>query len=100
MELFASPGQWEAWLAEHWETSRGLWLQLAKKGSGIASVTYAEALDVALCFGWIDSQKTSWDDTSWVQRFTPRGPRSKWSRINRDKALELICAGRMRPGGL
>jgi uncharacterized protein YdeI (YjbR/CyaY-like superfamily) len=74
-------------------------LQLAKKDSGIESVTYAEALEHALCFGWIDGQKRALDERFWLQRFTPRGPRSKWSRINRDKAEELIERGRMRPGG-
>ena len=97
---FASQGDWETWLDEHHRTSKGLWLKIAKKGSGIDSVDYAEALDVALCHGWIDGQKGAFDDTFWLQKFTPRGPRSKWSKINVDKALALIDAKRMKPAGL
>jgi uncharacterized protein YdeI (YjbR/CyaY-like superfamily) len=97
---FASPREWEAWLDEHHRTSKGLWLKIAKKGSGIDSLDYAEALDVALCHGWIDGQKAPFDDTYWLQRFTPRGPRSKWSKVNVDKALALIESGRMKPAGL
>jgi uncharacterized protein YdeI (YjbR/CyaY-like superfamily) len=96
---FAGPGQLERWLEANHATAAGLWLQLAKRDSGIESVTYAEALEHALCFGWIDGQKRGLDERSWLQRFTPRGPRSKWSRINRDKAEELIERGRMRPAG-
>ncbi len=77
-----------------------MWLQLLKKGSGITSVTFAEALDVAPCFGWIDGQPDAWDDKWFVQRFTPRTSRSKWSKINRDNVLRLIAEGRMRPRGL
>ncbi|HTG35405.1 MAG TPA: YdeI/OmpD-associated family protein [Thermoanaerobaculia bacterium] len=97
---FASQGDWETWLAKHHRTSKGLWLKMAKKASGIDSINYAEALDVALCHGWIDGQKGAFDDTFWIQKFTPRGPRSKWSKINVDKALALIEAGRMKPAGL
>jgi uncharacterized protein YdeI (YjbR/CyaY-like superfamily) len=97
---FASPRKWEDWLAKHHETSKGLWLKLAKKDSGIDSVTYAEALDVALCYGWIDGQKGSFDDTYWLQKFTPRTPRSKWSKVNRDKVTVLIKEKRMKPAGL
>jgi uncharacterized protein YdeI (YjbR/CyaY-like superfamily) len=97
---FASPEKWEEWLDAHHGKSKGLWLKIAKKDTGIASVTYAEALDGALCQGWIDGQKGSFDDTYWLQKFTPRGPRSKWSQVNRDKALALIEAGRMKPAGL
>jgi uncharacterized protein YdeI (YjbR/CyaY-like superfamily) len=97
---FASQKDWETWLDEHHRTSKGLWLKIAKKGSGIDSVDYAEALDVALCHGWIDGQKGAFDDTFWLQKFTPRGPRSKWSKINADKALALIDAKRMKPAGL
>jgi uncharacterized protein YdeI (YjbR/CyaY-like superfamily) len=96
---FAGPSQLERWLEANHATAAGLWLQLAKKDSGIESVTYAEALEHALCFGWIDGQKRALDERFWLQRFTPRGPRSKWSRINRDKAEELIERGRMRPAG-
>jgi uncharacterized protein YdeI (YjbR/CyaY-like superfamily) len=97
---FASQREWEAWLDEHHLTSKGLWLKIAKKGSGIDSLDYAEALDAALCHGWIDGQKAPFDDTYWLQRFTPRGPRSKWSKVNVDKALALIESGRMKPAGL
>jgi uncharacterized protein YdeI (YjbR/CyaY-like superfamily) len=97
---FASREHWEAWLDEHHETSSGLWLKIAKKGSDIDSVTYAEAVQVALRFGWIDGQKAAFDEHHWLQRFTPRRARSKWSRINRDTAAELIERGEMRPAGL
>jgi uncharacterized protein YdeI (YjbR/CyaY-like superfamily) len=96
----ASRAVWEAWLEEHHATSDGLWLKLAKKGSGLQTVSLAEALDVALCYGWIDSQADSFDDVYWLQRFTPRRPRSKWSKINRGKVINLIEEGRMRPAGL
>jgi uncharacterized protein YdeI (YjbR/CyaY-like superfamily) len=97
---FASRGALEAWLEWHHTTSGGLWLKIARKGSGIESVSYAQALEVALCYGWIDGQKASFDDHYWLQRFTPRRPRSKWSKVNRRKAIELIEAGEMRPAGL
>jgi len=97
---FASSEHWDAWLVDHHETSKGVWLKIAKKGSGIDTVTYAEALEVALAFGWIDGQKGKFDDAYWLQRFTPRGPRSKWSMINREKALGLIERGAMKPAGL
>lgn len=98
--LFASTAELEAWLEENHAESAGFWLKIAKKGSGVESVTYAEALEQALCFGWIDSQKRSLDEKHFLQRFTPRRPRGKWSRINRDKAEELIAAERMRPAGV
>ena len=98
--LCASRDEWEAWLAEQHPTSDGVWLKIAKKGSGRESVTYAEALEVALCYGWIDGQKGALDDAFWLQRFTPRGSRSKWSKINCDKAVELIDSGRMQAAGL
>ena len=97
---FESPDAWAIWLEEHHAVSKGVWLKLAKKGSGIASVTYAEALEVALCHGWIDGQKRSHDASAWLQKFTPRGKKSIWSKVNRDKALELIRSGRMQPAGL
>jgi uncharacterized protein YdeI (YjbR/CyaY-like superfamily) len=97
---FASQRQWEEWLDEHHGTSKGLWLKIARKDSGIDTVTYAEALDVALCYGWIDGQNGSLDDKFWLQKFTPRGPKSKWSKVNRDKALALIRDNRMQPAGL
>ena len=77
-----------------------MWLKIAKKGSGIETVSYPEALEVALCYGWIDGQKASFDDRYWLQRFTPRRSRSKWSKVNRQKATELIERGAMKPAGL
>lgn len=97
---FASQEDWEQWLAQHHQTSKGLWLKIAKKDAGVDTVTYAEALDGALCYGWIDGQKGAFDDRFWLQKFTPRGPRSKWSKINRDKVQALTQAGRMKPAGL
>src|SRR5919112_3472460 len=97
----ATPADWEAWLeAEHERTPGGVWLHIAKKGTGVPSVTQAEAVEVALCFGWIDGQGRRVDDTWFAQRFTPRRKRSIWSKINRERALALIEAGRMRPAGL
>ena len=87
---FASPRAWEAWLEEHHTLSNGIWLKFAKKASGIATVVYAEALDVALCVGWIDGLVKRLDETWYLQRFTPRRPRSKWSKINCNKVLALI----------
>jgi uncharacterized protein YdeI (YjbR/CyaY-like superfamily) len=97
---FASREAWETWLEEHHTTSDGLWLKIARKGSSIDTVSYAEALEVALCYGWIDGQKASFDDHHWLQRFTPRRGRSKWSKLNRQKATELIRRGEMKPAGL
>jgi uncharacterized protein YdeI (YjbR/CyaY-like superfamily) len=97
---FASADEWEAWLAAEHETARGVWMKLAKKGSGVASVTYAEAVEAALRYGWIDGQARRLDDRFYVQRFTPRTRRSRWSMINREKAEALIAAGRMAPAGL
>ncbi len=97
---FASREAWETWLAAHHETADGVWLKLAKKGSGLASVSRPEALEVALCYGWIDGQARTLDDSWWLQRFTPRRSRSRWSKINRAKAIELIEKGEMKPAGL
>jgi uncharacterized protein YdeI (YjbR/CyaY-like superfamily) len=97
---FADPGAWESWLAEQHASSPGVWLKIAKKGSGARGVSYPEALEVALCYGWIDGQKGALDDEYWLQRFTPRKPGSRWSKINTEKAAELIEAGRMQPAGL
>ncbi len=98
--LFRDPAEWADWLEENHAASSGLWLRLAKKASSLTSVTYAEALEVALCYGWIDGQKRSYDADSWLQKFTPRGAKSLWSKINREKVLALIESGRMRPAGL
>ncbi len=97
---FASQKEWEKWLRENHRSSTGIWMRLAKKASGIPSVTYAEAVESALCYGWIDGHKRSHSATAWLQRFTARRPRSMWSRINRDKALALIEEKRMKPAGL
>jgi uncharacterized protein YdeI (YjbR/CyaY-like superfamily) len=98
---FASTQLWADWLNEHHsDTPDGVWLKIAKKESGIATVTYAEALDVALCYGWIDGQKNAVDETWWLQRFTPRRSTSRWSKVNTEKAQALIEAGRMQPPGM
>jgi uncharacterized protein YdeI (YjbR/CyaY-like superfamily) len=97
---FADAGEFEAWLEQHHDRNPGVWLRIAKKGAAESSIGYAEAVELALCFGWIDGQKAGQDDEYWLQRFTPRSRRSRWSRINRDKAQQLIAAGRMRPAGL
>ncbi len=94
-----SAAEWRAWLAAHHRSSRGVLLRIAKRGAE-ASITYAEALDVALAFGWIDSQKRPLDDAAWLQRFTPRTAKSPWSKINRAKAEALIAAGTMEAAGL
>ncbi|MDX2296690.1 MULTISPECIES: YdeI/OmpD-associated family protein [Streptomyces] len=96
---FASAEAFEAWLGENHAVSPGIWLKLRKKGPGIVALDYAQALDVALCHGWIDGQKRSFDDRWWLQRFTPRTARSRWSKVNRDKVAVLIEQGRMRPAG-
>ncbi len=100
--MFAFPSQaaFEEWLEVEHEVSPGLWLKFAKKGSGVESVTYPEARDSALCFGWIDGQKASLDEVYWLLRFTPRTPRSKWSQINCERVAELTELGRMRRAGL
>ena len=97
---FANKKKWTDWLVKQHDKSAGVWLKLAKKDSGIASVTYEEALDVALCYGWIDGQKKGFDDKYWLQKFTPRGSKSIWSKINKEKAERLIASGEMKPTGL
>ncbi len=97
--LFATPADLEAWLEDNAASSPGLWLKIAKKGAPEPSVTYAEALELALCFGWIDSQKRGLDATHFLQRFTPRRPRGRWSKINREKAEALEASGALRPAG-
>ena len=98
--LFATPAELEAWLEDNHSRSEGAWLKIAKKGVEPPSVTYAEALELALCFGWIDSQKRGHDERHFLQRFTPRRPRGRWSKINREKAEALLEAGALRPAGL
>jgi uncharacterized protein YdeI (YjbR/CyaY-like superfamily) len=97
---FRSERDFDRWLASQPADCRGLWLKIAKKSSGIASVTRAEAVDVALCHGWIDGQLDSFDDKHWLIRFTPRQATSIWSEINRKRAIQLVELGRMRPAGL
>jgi hypothetical protein len=91
---------WEAWLVEHHDRSPGVWLRIAKKGSGVRSVTAGEALDVVLCYGWIDGLRHPQDETYFLQRYTHRRARSAWSRVNVARVEALIAAGRMRPAGL
>lgn len=98
--LFEHQRAWENWLSRNHDQATGVWLRLAKKGSEIRSLTYAEALESALCFGWIDAQKKPESAGAWLQRFTPRGKRSIWSKINRQKATALMESGRMRDPGL
>ena len=97
---FASVAEWEAWLREHHDRVPGVWIKFARTGSGIATVRYMEALQVALCFGWIDGQARGLDDVYYVQRFTPRRARSIWSKRNVKFATALIESGRMQPAGL
>jgi uncharacterized protein YdeI (YjbR/CyaY-like superfamily) len=96
---FADQAAWERWLAENPNSARGAWLKIAKKGAPARTLSHAEALEEAICFGWIDGQRASFDDTYFLQRFTPRGPRSKWSQVNREAARKLIEAKRMKPAG-
>lgn len=97
---FENPQTWADWLEAQHAASGGIWLKLAKAGSGIASVTYPEALEVALCYGWIDGQKKGFDERFWLQKFTPRRAKSIWSKINCQKAEALIANGAMKPSGL
>jgi len=99
VKAFATTAMWAAWLEKNHAKSAGLWVQLMKKDSGKKSITYAEALDEALCYGWIDGQKRSYDETSWLQKFTPRGKKSLWSKVNQGKIEALDKAGRMKPAG-
>jgi uncharacterized protein YdeI (YjbR/CyaY-like superfamily) len=100
MLAFPSAAEWEGWLEDNHAASEGVWLKIAKKDTGIESVRYPEVLESALCFGWIDGRREALDERYFVQRFTPRRERSRWSRINRDTAERLIAEGRMRPPGL
>jgi uncharacterized protein YdeI (YjbR/CyaY-like superfamily) len=96
---FETPADWRAWLAEHHAASSPIYVRLFKKGSGMPSISYAEALDEALCYGWIDSTKNAYDAESYLQRFGPRKARSIWSQVNRDHVARLIDTGRMTPAG-
>jgi uncharacterized protein YdeI (YjbR/CyaY-like superfamily) len=97
---FANDREWEEWLERNHESARGVWIKMAKKASGVESVRYPEVLDTAICFGWIDHRREALDERFFLQRFTPRTARSKWSKINRDKVERLTAEGRMRPAGL
>ena len=98
--FFASAAEWERWLEDNHALGDGVWIKMAKKGAGIESVRYPEVLETALCFGWIDGRREALDERFFLQRYTPRRPRSRWSRINRESAERLIADGRMRPAGL
>eukprot|EP01032_Pedospumella_encystans_P011982 gene11982-13896_t len=97
---FRDSAEFETWLSSNHETEAAIWIKMAKKSSGIPSVTYKEALLVALCYGWIDGVKKSLDETYFLQRFTPRRSKSNWSLVNKNFAAELIASGRMQEGGL
>ena len=97
---FATAADWEAWLEKEHERANEAWLKIAKKSSGIESVTHAEALEVALCFGWIDGIRKAYDADWFLQRFTPRRRASKWSQVNKEKVEALMAAGRVRPAGI
>jgi uncharacterized protein YdeI (YjbR/CyaY-like superfamily) len=98
--FFASPAAWELWLTDNHTASEGVWVRIAKKDVDVASVRYPEVLESALCFGWIDGRREALDARHFLQRFTPRRSRSRWSKINREKSEELIAQDRMRPAGL
>ena len=100
VRLFKSKQDWASWLEKNHRKSAGLWLRLAKKDSGLRSVSYKEALEVALCYGWIDGQKRPESEEAWRQKFIARSNRSVWSKINREKALALIANGEMKAAGL
>jgi uncharacterized protein YdeI (YjbR/CyaY-like superfamily) len=97
---FADAAGWESWLAAQHDVRNEAWLRIAKRHSGLGTITIAEALDVALCYGWIDGQRLSYDDLSYLQRYSRRRPRSSWSRVNVAKVEALLAAGRMQPAGL
>ncbi len=100
VRLFKSKQDWAQWLEKNHRKSAGLWLRIAKKNSGLRSVSYQEALEIALCYGWIDGQKKPESEESWLQRFVPRSGKSIWSKINQERALALIASGQMQPAGL
>ena len=100
IEAFATRAALERWLAKHHKTAKVLWVKTPRKAAGIPTVTYDEAVDVALAYGWIDGQSKSFDTTFYLQRYTPRGPRSRWSKLNRDRVARLTSQGRMRRAGI
>ena len=97
---FATAQEFEQWLEQEHATAGGVWIRFPRKGAGVPSITYAEAVEAALCFGWIDGQARSLDETAWLQRYTPRRRRSIWSQINRERVARLTAERRMRPAGL
>lgn len=97
--LFTDQPAFETWLTSHQSDQKGVWIKLAKKGSGITTINYDQAVESALCYGWIDSQASSFDDKLYLQKFTPRKSKSKWSKLNTEKAEALIASGRMQPSG-
>ena len=99
IQTFADRAAWEKWLAAHAASSPGVWLKLAKKTNRKPTIAKTDAIEAALCFGWIDGQLDRFDDAYWLVRFTPRGPKSRWSQINRETALRLVAAGKMKPAG-
>ncbi len=99
IRAFKSEAAFEKWLAAHHDSEAEVWIKIHKKGSGLPSVTPAQALDVCLCWGWIDGIRKGWDETSFLQRYTPRGRKSTWSQVNRDHVARLVAAGRMTPHG-
>ncbi len=98
--LFPTPSDWSGWLEKNHETSPGIWMKFAKKNSGIISITYDQALDIALCFGWIDSMVNTYDEKTYVQKFTPRRAKSMWSKTNVEHVKRLLEEGKMHPAGL
>jgi uncharacterized protein YdeI (YjbR/CyaY-like superfamily) len=100
VRAFKDAKAWESWLEKNQTAIDGLWIRIAKKASGIKSITHPEALEIALCYGWIDGLRRPESETTFLQRFIPRRPRSLWSKINREKALDLIASGKMKPAGL
>ncbi len=100
VHVFTSAGEWHAWLKKHHAKNTGVWLRIGKKNSGFVTISYDGAVETALCHGWIDAIRKSYDGLSFVQRFTPRKPRSMWSQVNRERVLALIKAGAMMPAGL
>ena len=99
-KTFETAGKWRGWLTKHHAVSNGVWIRIFKRGSGVRTVSYAEALDEALCFGWIDGQKHAYDATSWLQKFTPRRAKSVWSKRNREHVARLVKEQRMTPAGM
>ena len=97
---FKTAKEWDKWMAKNYASSKGIWLRFYKKASGIPSLTYPEAVEVSLCYGWIDGQANKYDENSYLQRFTPRRPKSIWAKKNIERVTRLIASGKMKPSGL